>query len=335
MSAAGPRVALAMTDAARERMFPAARLAEIAEVAEIVGHLDEFTSDAAREILASTEVIVTGWGSPLVGTEILDAAPQLRAVLHSAGSIKAYVDPEVLLSGVAVSSMAAANAIPVAEYTVAMIVLANKRILPVAARYRQQPHGFDIEAAFPGLGNYGKRIGIVGASKIGRLVIELLRAYELDVVVHDPYLDEQDAAELGVRVLELDELLATSDVVSVHAPSLPSTRHLLDARRIGLMAQGATLLNTARGEIIDQDALTTRILAGELFAVLDVTTPEVLPAEHPLRGSDRVLITPHAAGSLGSELGRLARAVRDELGRLSRGEPLAFRIEPERLEITA
>ncbi|MCE4026240.1 hydroxyacid dehydrogenase [Microbacterium sp. Au-Mic1] len=335
MSRGRPRVVLAMPEVARERMFPAARLAELDEVAEVVGELGEFSSARARRILADTEVLVTGWGSPFVGADILDLAPRLRAVLHSAGSIRAYVDPAILHRGVAVSSMAAANAVPVAEYTVAMIVLAGKRILPMAADYRRDPRAFDIEAAYPDLGNHGKQVGIVGASKIGRLVIALLRAYDLDVVVHDPYLDELDAEDLGVRTVGLDELLETSDVVSVHAPSLPSTLGLIDARGIGRMRRGATLINTARGEIVDQDALTARILAGDLYAVLDVTTPEVLPAGHPLLGSDRVLITPHAAGSLGSELGRLAASVCEELRQLARDEPLAHGIEPERLEITA
>ncbi|MGN7861730.1 hydroxyacid dehydrogenase [Microbacterium sp. 22303] len=324
-----------MTAVARERVFPAVRLAELADIAEILGQLDEFESERARAILADAEVLVTGWGSPFVGPAVLDATPHLRAVLHSAGSIKAYVAPELLDRGIAVSSMAAANAIPVAEYAVAMILLAGKRILPMAAGYRRDPKACDLEAAFPGLGNYGKRVGIVGASKIGRLVIELLRAYDLDVVVHDPYLSERDADALGVRAVELDELLATSDVVSVHAPSLPSTLNLIDARRIGLMRRDATLINTARGELVDQDALAARIQAGDLYAILDVTTPEVLPTRHPLLSSDRVLVTPHAAGSLGAELGRLAETVCEEVRRLARDEPIVHGVASEHLEITA
>ncbi|MFE6995873.1 hydroxyacid dehydrogenase [Microbacterium sp. NPDC057659] len=328
-------VAFAMSAVSLERVFPPERQAAIAEIAEIRGILTEFDSADALGVLAEVEVIVTGWGAPVVDLAVLDAAPRLRAVLHSAGSVKPYIAQAVLDRGVQVSSAAAANAVPVAEHAVAMIVLAGKRALPIAARYREVRAYFDIEAAFPGMGNFGNRIGIIGASKVGRLVLERLRAFEFEVVVYDPFLTDAEAADLGAVRVSLDELLATSDVVSVHAPLLPSTIDLIDRRGIGLMHPGATLINTARGEIIDQAALTERVVAGEIFAVLDVTTPEVLDADDPLYASDHAIVTPHIAGSMGRELGRLARSVRDELVRLSADEPLAHAIDARALAITA
>ena len=335
MTAAAPRISFAMASDVRQRIFPPEVLARFEGMAEIGPFLTEYESDASRSALAETDVLVTGWGAPLVNVEVLDAAPRLQAILHSGGTIKPFVSDEVLARGIRVSSAAAANAAPVAEYAVAMIVLANKKVLPIAARYRQLRRDFDIEGAFPGIGNFGKRIGIVGASKIGRKVIELLRSYDLEVVVYDPFLSTSEAEELGVQAMELDELLSTSDVVSVHAPSLPATRNLVDARGIGLMRDGTTLVNTARGEIIDQDALTRRVSAGELFAILDVTTPWVLEEGHPLYSHDHALLTPHIAGSFGVELHRLADAVREELQRLIAGVPLEHEVEVDRMSITA
>lgn len=329
------RVAFAMSDAALGRFFPAERMARFAEVADIVGIIDEVESDAARRVLEDAEVLVTGWGSPRIDTTTLDAAPALQAVLHAAGSVKAYVSEDLLGTGVRVSSAAAANAIPVAEYTVAMIVLANKAVLPIAAQYRALRTELDVEADHPALGNYGKRIGIVGASMIGRRVIEMLQDYALDVVVYDPFLDADEATRLGATLVDLDELMTSSDVVSVHAPSLPSTENLIGASQIALMPTGSTLINTARGEIVDQDALTERILRGELYAVLDVTVPWTLEPQHPLYTSDRVLLTPHIAGSLGTELGRLADSVLDELRRLSDDLPLQHEVPLQRFAITA
>lgn len=329
------RVAFAMSAPSLARIFPPERIAGVAEACDVVGHVEEFTSPDARAILADVDALITGWGSPVVDASVLDAAPRLRAIVHSAGTVKPYITADVLRRGVQVSSMAAANALPVAEFTVAMIVLANKRILPIAARYRADRTEFDIEDGFPSLGNFDKTVGIVGASKIGRAVIERLRDFALDVVVYDPFLDDAEAASLGVRAVSLRELLATSDVVSVHAPSLPSTRGMIDADGIALMREGSTLINTARGELIDQDALTHRVLAGELYAILDVTVPWILDADHPLYESDRVLLTPHVAGSFGTELGRLAECVQEELERLSRGEDLSHAIEPDLLGITA
>ena len=122
----------------------------------------------------------------------------------------------------------------------------------------------------------------------------------------------------------LDELVASSDVVSLHAPSLPSTRHMIDARQIARLRPGATFINTARGELVDQDALLRRIEQGDLYAVLDVTTPWSLPTDSGFYVNPNVLLTPHVAGSLGSELERMAASTVEEALRLSRGEAAAF-----------
>lgn len=330
-----PRIALAMAADVLPRIFPEPTLRAFAEIADIAGFLTECESDAARGVLAEVEVLVTGWGAPRIDARVLDVAPRLEAILHAAGSVKSFLAPEVLDRGIRVSTAAAANALPVAEYTVAMIVLASKRVLPIAARYRRVREEFDVESAFPGLGVHGQRIGIVGASTIGRLVIGMLRAYDVEVVVYDPYLGDDEARALGVVALPLDDLLATSDVVSVHAPSLPSTRDLIDAERIGMLRHGATLINTARGEIVDQDALTHRVVAGEVFAILDVTVPWVLDRRHPLYDSENALLTPHIAGSLGTELDRLSATALDELRRWIADGTLAHEIRPELLTITA
>ncbi|MDQ0646486.1 phosphoglycerate dehydrogenase-like enzyme [Microbacterium natoriense] len=335
MSIRRPVIAFAMGETVRPRVFTDDRIREFGEIADIAGYLTEYESDAARSVLAEVDVLVTGWGAPPIDDAVLAAAPRLEAVLHAAGSVKAYLGSGVLERGIRVSTAAAANAVPVAEYTVAMILLAGKKVLPIAARYRTERDDFDVEAAFPGMGNYGQRVGIVGASKIGRLVIEMLRPYAFEVVVYDPFLSQAGASELGVHQVALDELLATSDIVSIHAPSLPSTFDLVDARGIGLMRRGATLVNTARGEIVDQAALTRRVVSGELFTILDVTVPWILEPEHPLYSSDNAFLTPHVAGSLGAELGRLAEVALDELRRLVAGRPLEHEVEAELLAITA
>ena len=134
------------------------------------------------------------------------------------------------------------------------------------------------------------------------------------MLVSDPYV------EGGV---ELDALLAASDVVSLHAPSLPSTRHMLDARRLALLRDGATLINTARGALIDQDALVAELVSGRIDAVIDVTEPEVLPPDSPLYDLPNVVLTPHIAGALGVEVRRLGDSALDELERYARGEPFA------------
>jgi phosphoglycerate dehydrogenase-like enzyme len=132
--------------------------------------------------------------------------------------------------------------------------------------------------------------------------------------------------------VELDELLAASDVVSLHAPSLPSTRHMLDARRLALLGDGATLINTARGALIDHDALVVELLTGRIDAVIDVTEPEVLPPDSPLYDLPNVVLTPHIAGALGVEIRRLGDSAVDEIERYAAGEPFAHPVTAADLE---
>lgn len=190
--------------------------------------LDSFEGPDARAVLAEVEVLVTGWEAPVIDASVLDRAPRLRAVVHAAGSVKHHVAPDCWRRGIIVTSAADANAKPVAEYTVAMILLAGKNVLQVAQALRRRRAAFAPDDLFPRMGNYGKRIGIIGASTIGRDVIQLLRPYDVQVVVHDPFLSPSEADGLEVELADLPELLATCDVVSLHAPSLPETRHLLD-----------------------------------------------------------------------------------------------------------
>jgi phosphoglycerate dehydrogenase-like enzyme len=156
---------------------------------------------------------------------------------------------------------------------------------------------------------------------VGRLVAELLRPCHCTVVVADPYLTDEGAAALGVARVELDELLATSDVVSLHAPSLPETDGMIGAAELARMMDGATLVNTARGSLVDHDALVAELRAGRLTAVLDVTEPEPLPADHPLLHLPTCVVTPHLAGSQGTELARQAELVIEEIRRFAAGEP--------------
>ncbi|MFJ3669403.1 hydroxyacid dehydrogenase [Streptomyces sp. NPDC090106] len=309
------------------------RLHTVARVDTAIAVTDLATADPAR--LADAEVLFTHWGAPPLTDDTLRRLPRLRAVVHAAGSVKHHVTEAVWRHGVTVSSAAGANALPVAEFTLAAILFANKRVLDAARAYRAARTPPDLLPYFSGHGNYRRTVGIVGASRIGRRVIDLLRPFDLDVLLHDPYVDAAHARALGAEKTELDELARRGDVVSIHAPQLPETRHMFDARRIALLKDGATLINTARGSLVDTDALTARLLTGRLHAVLDVTEPEVPPAGSPLYTLPNVLLTPHIAGSLGNELHRMTDWAIDEVGRYARGLPFAYGIGPEELSRSA
>ncbi|MFD9301435.1 hydroxyacid dehydrogenase [Streptomyces sp. NPDC060048] len=294
-----------------------------------------FTEEALRQRLATAEVLVTGWGCPALDTGALELMPELRAVVHAAGSVKHHVTRACWDRGLLVSSAAAANALPVAEYTLAAILFSNKRVLESAHAYRAARAPIDLLSRYPAVGNYRRTVGLVGASLIGRRVLELLRPFDFRVLVHDPYADPAELAALGAESVPLDELLRHSDVVSLHAPELPQTRHLLNASRLALMPDGSTLVNTARGSLVDTKALTDELLSGRLHAVLDHTEPEVLPAVSPLYNLPNVLLTPHVAGSLGGELDRLAVTAVEELERYALGLGFHYPVDRDRLAYSA
>jgi phosphoglycerate dehydrogenase-like enzyme len=319
-------VMLAMDEATARQVMTDRVRRRLAAVAKVLPDRPDGTFEPHREALAQVEVLLTGWGCPPITPEVLDAAPRLRAVVHAAGSVKTFADREVLERGVQVSSAVTANAVPVAEFAVAAIVLAGKRAFRLAAHYRRDRSTPDLSAVGR-IGNYRATIGLLGASRIGRMVADRLRGFDLDVLVSDPYLD--DAAALGATGCDLDTLFARSDVVSIHAPLLPGTTGLVDAALLARMRDGAVLVNTARGAIVDQAALERECASGRLDAVLDVTDPEPLPPDSALWDLPNVFVTPHLAGALGNEIERLGELAVREIEQLAANRPLQHAIRAE------
>ena len=328
-----PRAVLAMAKKTAEQVLDTGVRTRLAALTDIDPHLvlDDLTTPTAHRALADAELLITGWGCPPLDAAALDAAPRLRAVVHTAGTVRHHITPACWDRGLAVSSAAAANAVPVAEYTLAMILLANKRVLDTARVYRTERRRVDWNERHPDAGNYRKTVGILSASIIGRRVIDLLRPHDLTVLLHDPYVTPTEARALGAQPVALPELFEQSDVVSVHTPLLPETRGMVGRDLLARLRTGGTLINTARGAVLDQTALTREVVSGRLHAILDVTEPEVLPADSPLFDCPNVLVTPHIAGSKGGELRRLADLALAEVESYALGRPFTHPVRPEHL----
>ncbi|MFI6738524.1 hydroxyacid dehydrogenase [Nonomuraea sp. NPDC050451] len=324
-----PKALFAMREEHLALLFPAPLLRRLDTLADIDVALVAERFDDPRLDLADVEILITGWGCPPIDEALLAAAPRLRAVLHAAGSVKGMISPAWWERGLLVSSAAEANAVPVAEYTVGAILLAGKGVFALNQRYRRD-RSFTLAKIESGIGNNGRTVGIVGASRIGRKVLELLAPYDLDLCLYDPY-----TRVPGVRQVSLEELLRRSDIVSLHAPATPETRHMLDRARLALMPDGAMLINTARGSLVDTDALIGELESGRLSAVLDVTEPEPLQPDSPLFDLPNAFLTPHIAGSHGNELSRMGAVALDELERLVAGLPLAHQVTHEDLDRVA
>lgn len=305
-------------------------LASLAKVEENPEAGKQFDELRLAELLSKATVCVTSWGSRCIDDALLSGASRLRLVAHAAGSVKPVVSPALWARGIRVTSAAAAIAVGVAETTLGWIIIAAKR--GILAGQTTRAGGWLQDMPFPAGDLPGQVIGIVGASHVGRSVIRLLKPFPVEVIVFDPYLTDAAAKDLGVRKVELEELMAHADIITLHAPKTDETHHMIDADQLALMRPGATLINTARGSLIDEAAFVEHLKKGKTWAILDVTDPEPPAADHPFRSLPNVVLTPHFAGAVGSGRARIGDCVLEEIKRFIAGQPLQFEVHEEMLQ---
>jgi len=286
-------------------------------------------------LLANVEVIFSGWGGPRLDAALLSAAPHLRAVFYAAGSLASILSDAVWERGLVVTSAAAANAVPVAEYTLATILLATKHAWPFSREVREQ-RTFDTVDRNSAPGNYGSTVGVISLGSIARKLLELLKPFDLKVIVFDPFLTPHQARELGVELVSLTELFERSDVVSLHTPQLAETEGMITGRHFASMKRGATFINTARAAVVKQDEMIqVAKRRTDLQFVLDVTHPEPPEPDSPLYTRPNVVLTPHIAGSVGNECRRMGRYMVEEFERFIAAQPLKWSVTPESVKFTS
>lgn len=283
--------------------------------------------------LHELEVIFATWGMFPLSTAQLDLLPNLRGLFYAAGSVNYFAPERFLERGITIVSAWAANAVPVAEFTLAQILLANKGYWRNMREYRGAD---DFHPAFRGRGNFGATVSLLGAGQIGRKLIELLHPYKLRVLVFDPYLSHEAATELGVEKVELAEAFARGDVISNHLANVPATVRILNGALFASMLKDATFINTGRGATVAHDELTAVLQErNDLTALLDVSDPEPLPVESPLRKLPNAHLTTHIAGSINDEVGRMAETAFEEFEAWQAGRPLRYGVTLEMLKTMA
>lgn len=303
--------------------------ATIADRVQILG--PQLTADAVRarpELLAEVEIMFSGWGALKLTEEMLAHAPRLKAVFYGAGSVKPLVTDAFWRRDIPLMSAWCANAVPVAEFTLAEIILSLKGAWRAAAQVRAQ-------RAFPArkdpvAGCFRATVGLVSLGVIGRRVCELLRALDVTVLAYDPFATPDTARELGVTLASLDELFRRCDVVSLHTPWLKETEGMITGAHVSLLKPYATFINTARGAVVrEAELIATLQTRPDLTALLDVTHPEPPAPDSPLYTLPNVVLTPHIAGSHGPECRRMGAYVLQDLDRFLRGEPMIWRVTRE------
>lgn len=309
-------------------------LQELSELEPVIYTKADILSAPAR--FADVEIIFSTWGMPsFTEDEIKAFLPKLRCVFYAAGTVQSFARP-FLSCGVKVFSAWAANAVPVAEMTVAQIILSNKGYFVSSRLYHQKSHAAAKSAFHACHGNYGETVGIIGAGMIGRLVIQMLKQYNLKVIVFDPFLSDEKARELGVEKCGLEELFERAFVVSNHLANNAQTQGMLNYDLFCRMREYATFINTGRGAQVVEDDLVRLLREREdITALLDVTDPEPCAEGHPFYTLPNCLLTPHIAGSAGDEVSRMGEYMLSEFCAYLDGVECRYEVSFKMLETMA
>ena len=288
---------------------------------------------ANPEKFKDVEYIFSTWGMPGGGEiKLTDYLPSVKALFYAAGSVK-YFANEYLEKGVRMTSAFAANAIPVAEFTVGQILLADKGFFHSSMLAKAGDYKKASQIAGAHSGNYDAKIGIIGVGMIGRKVVELLKPYRLEILVYDAFLSDEGAEALGVKKCSLDELFAECDIVSNHLANVPQTVGILKGSHFEKMKENATFINTGRGaQIVEEEMLAVLAKRPDICALLDVTVEEPPKPESDFFKLPNIVLTPHIAGSMSNEVRRMAELMIDEFAKYLANEPLDYEITFEKLE---
>ena len=294
--------------------------------------------EESLEHLPASAAVLTGWGTPSFTREMLEAAPDLKIIAHTAGSVKELFSPEIVREvlvprGITVFSGNNGLALNVAEATIGLMIMASRRWSEHILEFKTKGAGADV----PRNGQFltGATVGLVSASKVARHVIRLLQAFDCRVLLYDPYVSPECAHGLGVELVGLDDLFKHSDIVSLHAPSTGETHNLIGAAQLKKMPDGATLVNTARGKIIDHDALLEELKRGRIVAALDVSEPQPLPLDSEFWRLPNVVLLPNLAGDGYAGYFRIGDTTRDALHDCFAGRPVAGAVPLDKWDILA
>ena len=329
-----PKVAVTIGQSHYDRMFSAEAWQLLEEVSTVVHHKGDEPASRQEliDLLPGVVACITSWGVAQLDTEVIASANSLELMSHMGSSIKRFVSDSLWDRGIRVTSAGITLARDVAETTLGLMIVGRKRIWPLgrhvaAGGWRdglvwEQWDARELTRS---------TVGLVGASNVGRHVLELLSPFQTTILVADPYLTNEEAASLGVERVDLHELVTRADVVSLHCPENEHTRHMLNAEVLGAMKDGALLINTARGGLVDETSLINELETGRIFAFLDVTDPEPPAVDSELRRLENVVITPHIAGCI-ENCTRMGELAVEEVRRHLMGEPAIYEIRRDMLD---
>lgn len=297
---------------------------EVAAVATVRGPATTDPNDPYRELPLAQGIVAS---QHVYDAALMDRSPQCRVISRTGIGYEKVDLAAATERGIAVCNAPDGPTVSTAEHAIALMMMVAKNIKRSEKELRGG--GADFYARHTGIELEGLTIGLVGYGRIARNVAHIAAAIGMTVSAYDPYLDSVAFAETA-RVESLDELVAVADVVSIHVPLTAENQGLFDAARLATMKPGSILINTARGGLVDLDALEAALDRGHLFgAGLDVTEPEPLPPGHPLLARTDVVVTPHVAAGTAGAKRRIFRSAFEQVMQVLNGIRPQHLVNPE------
>lgn len=306
------------------------------KIAELLGDEPAFaTYKQVREnpeLIRDVQYLFPSYGMECMDEEFMRAAKSLEAVFFLGGSVKGITSESFWQRNIPITCAAAANAVPVAEFVLGQILLYLKGFFFHSENYKKN-HDFRI---YPVKGVFHKRIGLISYGSIAKHLRMLLKSFDVEVAVYSPELNAATAAAEGMTYMSTDELFASCDVVSLHAPLLPATTNMIKYEHIVSMQKNTAFINTARGAVVDEAGMIAALKQrSDITAFIDVTQQEPIAENSELYNLPNVILTPHIAGATGEEKARLGYMIVDELKRYLHGQPMRYTVEKSSLDTIA
>lgn len=307
-------------------------LEKLSNCGELSPRINKKNIEEHKDFLKGCEIAFATWGMPqFTKEEIAEYMPDLKAVFYAAGTVQYFARP-FLESGIKVYSAFAANAVPVAEYTFAQIVLAAKGYFQAAKNYRILPVRALVYANSC-TGNYGCKVGLVGLGAIGKMVAERLKVLDVEVYACDPFVAKEIAVELGVTLVDMETLFSECDIISNHLANKPELENIFNYKLFKKMKKRSTFINTGRGaQVAEYSLALSLLLHPSRTFVGDVIKHEFFPYINPLFWVPNAILTPHIAGSTGNEPQRMAYYMMEEMESFLSGKDTRYEVTLEALE---
>ena len=253
----------------------------------------QFTKEELREKIKNIDVCLTGWGTIRFDEDVLQNSNRLKIIAHTGGSVSTLISEELYKKNIKVISGNWVYAESVAEAVIAYSLCSLRDLVFYdneiqAGRWHEEKYYNE--------GILDQNFGLVGFGAVAKYLVNMLKPFRAKIKVYDPYITESVFSEFGVEKASLEEIFMNSKVISVHAANTTETYHLIDKRLLSRISDGALLVNTARGSVIDEQALSEELRTGRFKAILDVYEVEPLPMDSKLRGLKNVVLIPHMGG---------------------------------------